>query len=55
MHLRQPGFTYSTRGPFSKNKEGVEKFMKTGNTDFVYKNEFDEACFQYDMAGLWRF
>ena len=24
--------------------------MKTGNTDFIYKNELDKACFQYDMA-----
>ena len=27
MHLKEPGFTYSTCGPFTKNKEGVEKFM----------------------------
>ena len=50
MHLRQPGFTYSTCGPFTKNKERIEKFMKTGNTDFIYKNELDKACFQHDMA-----
>ena len=24
--------------------------MKTGNTDFIYKNDFDKACFQHDMA-----
>ena len=24
--------------------------MHTGNTDFTYKNELDEACFQHDMA-----
>ena len=24
--------------------------MQTGNTDFIYKNEFDKACFQHDMA-----
>ena len=24
--------------------------MQTGNTDFIYKNELDKACFQYDMA-----
>ena len=27
VHLRQPGFTYSARGPFTKNKERIEKFM----------------------------
>ena len=24
--------------------------MQTGNTDFVYRNELDKACFQHDMA-----
>ena len=50
MHLRQPGFTYSACGPFTKNKERIEKFLKTGNTDFIYRNELDKACFQHDMA-----
>ena len=50
MHLKQPGFTYSACGPFTKNKERIEKFMQTGNTDFIYKNELDKACFQHDVA-----
>ena len=25
MHLRQPGFTYSVRGSFTKNKESIKK------------------------------
>ena len=50
MHLRQPGFTYSACGPFTRNKERIEKFMKSGNTDFIYKNKLDKACFQDDMA-----
>ena len=50
MHLKQPGFTYSACGPFTKNKERIEQFMKTGNTDFIYKNELDKACFQHDMT-----
>ena len=24
--------------------------MQTENTDFIYKNELDETCFQHDMA-----
>ena len=24
--------------------------MQTGNTDFIYGNELDKACFQHDMA-----
>ena len=50
MHLKQPGFTYSACGPFTKNKERIEKFMQTGNIDFTYKNELDKACFQHNMA-----
>ena len=50
MHLKQLGFTYSVCGPFTKNKERIEKFMQTGNTNFIYKNELDKACFQHDMA-----
>ena len=50
MHLKQPAFTYSACGRFTKNKERIEKFMQTGNTNFIYKNELDKACFQHDMA-----
>ena len=35
MHLKQPGYTYSACGPFTKNKE---------------RNELDKAYFQHDMA-----
>ena len=50
MHLKQLGFTYSASRPFTRNKERIEKFMQTGNTDFIYRNELDKACFQHDMA-----
>ena len=50
MHLKQPGFTYSACGPLTKNKERIEKFMQSGNTDFIYRNEIDKAYFQHDMA-----
>ena len=50
MHLKQPGFTSSACGPFTKNKERIEKFMQTGNTNFIYRNELNKACFQHDMA-----
>ena len=49
MHLRQPGFTYSTCGPFIKNKERIQKFKETGDTSYIYKNELDKACFQHDI------
>ena len=50
MHLKQPGFTYSACDPFTKNKERIEKFMQTGDTNFIYKSELSKACFQHDMA-----
>ena len=50
MNLKQPGFTHSACGPFTKNKERIEKFVQTGNSDFIYKNELDKACFQHDVA-----
>ena len=50
LHLKQPGFTYSACGPFTRNKERIEKFMQTANTDFTYRNEIEKACFQHDMA-----
>ena len=50
MHLKQLGFTYSACGPFTRNKRRTEKFMQTGNTDFIYRNELDKACFQHNMA-----
>ena len=49
MHLKQLGFTYSAFGPFTKNKERIQKFKQTGDTNYTYKNELDKACFQHDM------
>ena len=50
MHLKQPRFTYSACGPFTKNEERIQKFKETGDTKYIYKNELDKACFQHDMA-----
>ena len=49
MHLKQRGFTYSACGLFTKNKERIKKFKDTGDTNYVYKNELDKACFQHDV------
>ena len=49
MHLKQPRFTYSDCGPFTKNKEKIQKFKQTGDTNYIYKNDIDKACFQHDM------
>ena len=50
MHLRQLGFTYSACGPFTKNKERIQRFVETGNRSVISKNKLDEACFQHDMT-----
>ena len=50
MNSKQPGFTYSPCGSFTKNKERIENFRQTENTDFVYRNQLDKAYFQHDMA-----
>ena len=50
MHLKQPGFTYYACGPFTKNKERIQKFKETGDTKYIYKNKLDKACFQHNMA-----
>ena len=50
MHLKQPGFTCSACGPFTKNKERIQKFKETEDTNYIFKNELYKACFQHDMA-----
>ena len=50
MHLRQPQFTYSVCGPFTKHKQRIQKFKETGDTNYICKNELDKACFAHDAA-----
>ena len=39
MHLKQPGFTYSVCGPFTENKERIQKFKELGDTKYTYRNK----------------
>ena len=50
MHLRQPRFVYSTCEPFTRHKERIKEFKRTGDTRYIYRNELDKACFQHDSA-----
>ena len=50
MHLRQPQFTYSACGPFTKHKQRIQKFKENGDKNYIYKNELDKACFAHDAA-----
>ena len=45
MHLKQPGFTYSACGAFTKNKERIQKFMQTVNTDEKMKMNLIKLAF----------
>ena len=43
MHLRQPAFTYSACGTFTKNKERIQKSKETGDSRYIYQNKLDKA------------
>ena len=44
------GVTYSACILFTENKERIEKYMQTGNTDYIYKNDLDKVCFEHEMV-----
>ena len=50
IHFRQPQFTYSACGPFTKHEQRIQKFKETGDTNYIYTNELDKACFVHDAA-----
>ena len=50
MHLRQPQFAYSACGPFTRHKERIKEFKRTGARRYIYRNELDKPCFQHDSA-----
>ena len=50
MHLKQPGFTYSVCGLFTKNKERIQKFKETGDTK--YRNELKLAFNMIWLRGI---
>ena len=36
MHLTQLEFTYSTCGPFTRNKERIQNYEETGDLRHIY-------------------
>ena len=50
MHLRQPRFVYSACGPFTRHKQRIKEFKRTGNINLLYRNALDKACFKHDAA-----
>ena len=47
IHLRQPQFTYSACGPFTKNKERIQKFkaFSTETQGILIKNNYIKLVF----------
>ena len=43
MHVRQVEFTYSVCQSFTKNKERIQKFKETGDSQYIYQNEPGKA------------
>ena len=50
MNLRQPRFTFSACGTFTKNKERMQRFNETGDSRYIYENKLDKVCFQHGMT-----
>ena len=50
LHLKQPRFTYSSCGPFTKHHERIQKFREPGNIKHSYKNILDKACLPHYSA-----
>ena len=42
--------TYSACGPFTQHNSRINKFIRTDDTNYIYKNELDKACFAHDAA-----
>ena len=49
MHLRQPQFVYSACGPFTKNKERIQKFKETRDASYIYKKN----CIKHAFNMIW--
>ena len=41
---------YSACGPLTRYKDRINKFIETGDTNYIYKNELDKVCFSHDAA-----
>ena len=46
IYLRQPAFTYTNCGPFTKNRKRIQTFKETGYSRYNYQNKLDKNCFK---------
>ena len=42
LHLKQPLFTNSACGQFTKHRETIKKFTEAGNLKQLYRNKLDK-------------
>ena len=51
LHLVDPIVKkYSACGPFIKHTQRTQDFLNTSKLSYIYKNDFDKAYLQHDMA-----
>ena len=50
LHLKQPEFTYSACGQFTKHSGRIQKIREISNLKHLYRNELDKTCFAHDAA-----
>ena len=49
MRLRQPQFKFHACGPFTKNKEWIQKFKEKEDLRYIYQNKLEKTYFQHDL------
>ena len=50
LHLKQPRFTYSACGTFTKHREKIQKFRENRQFKTFIRNELDKAYFAHDAV-----
>ena len=50
LHLKQPGLSYSTCGPFTRHDKRIQKFREIDSLKHLYGNELDRSCFAHDAT-----
>ena len=50
LNLKQPVFTYKAYGSFTKYRERIQKFRKTGNLKHLHRMKLEKTCFGHDAA-----
>ncbi len=51
VHLMDPNVgRYAACGPGTKHYERIKKYIETGDTDYIFKNELDKACLYHDST-----